>query len=100
MFNYFHRDDPEPVHSYFELSYAHYLVIPRTALQSMPVEWQKRFIECMEELDNLIDWEQRYEVSLRDDDGHFLSIETDPLNDYERGRRKIPLKVSWTKNRI
>ena len=91
MTNYFHRDDTEPVHSYFELSYAHYLVVSRTALQSMPIEWQRRFIECMEELDAAIDWRQNYEVQLRNERGEFLPIDLDPLNDYERGRRKIPL---------
>ena len=83
----------EPVHGYFELSYAHYLVVPRTALQSMPVEWQRRFISCMEELDEAIDWKQSYEVHLRTSDGKFLSVQQDPLNDYERGRRRIPLKI-------
>lgn len=92
MCNYFHRDSEEPIHSYFELTYAHYLVIPRTALQSMPIKWQKRFIECMEELDSRIDWRQNYEVVLRSDDGRFLPITNDPLNDYERGRRRIQLK--------
>ena len=92
MCNYFHRDSGEPVHSYFELTYAHYLVISRTALQSMPIEWQKRFIECMEELESRIDWQQNYEVHLRNENGQFLPIELDPLNDYERGRRRIPLK--------
>jgi hypothetical protein len=83
----------EPVHCYFELSYANYLVIPRTALQSMPLEWQKRFIECMEQLDEAIDWRQNYEVILRDNYGKILSITNDPLNDYERGRRRIPIKA-------
>lgn len=81
------------IHGYFELSYANYLVIARTALQSMPLEWQDRFVKCMRELDKTIDWRQNYEVTLRDDNGQFVPITHDPLNDYERGRRRIPLKV-------
>jgi hypothetical protein len=87
--------DDEAVHGFFELSYTQYLVIPRTALQSMPPEWQRRFVKCMEELDEAIDWRPRcgttYEVNLRHDaSGKFMH---DPLMDYERGRRKLPLKL-------
>ena len=91
-------EDNEPIHRYFELTYAHYLVLPRTALQSMPLVWQRRFISCMEELDRAIDWKPKagnYEVSLRGGDGRILSIELDPLNDYQRGRRKITIKQDW-----
>ena len=45
-----------PVHAWFELSYAQYLTVPRTALQSMPIEWQERFVACLEELDKGLDW--------------------------------------------
>ncbi|TDD97618.1 hypothetical protein [Actinomadura rubrisoli] len=42
-----HRD---AVHAWFSLSYSNYAVLPRTLLQSMPDEWQKRFVELLEEL--------------------------------------------------
>lgn len=87
--------DQEIVHGYFGLTYAQYLVIPRTALQSMSNEWQRKFIDCMNELDQEIDWKPEgadYWVQLRKPDGTFTSITDDPLNDYERGRRKIQLK--------
>lgn len=83
----------EPVHEWFELSYAQYLTVPRSVLQSMPTEWQKRFVDCLNELDESIDWrpkEGRYWVSLKDGKGRYL---TDPFMDYERGRRKIPLNT-------
>lgn len=82
-------DDPEPVHTWFELTYAQYLTIPRSLLQSMPVEWQQRFVECLEELDDTFDWrprEGRYWVQLKDGRGRYVE---DPLMDYERGRRRI-----------
>lgn len=81
----------EPIHDWFSLSYAQYLTIPRTALQSMPVEWQLRFVECLEQLDEMLDWrpkEGRYYCFLKGKDGKFMD---DPLCDYERGRRRIPL---------
>lgn len=41
----------DPIHGWFGLSYANYLVAPRARLQSMPVEWQERMVACLEELD-------------------------------------------------
>ncbi len=82
----------EPVHEWFELSYAQYLTIPRSVLQSMPVEWQRTFVQCLEELDEAIDWRPKsggYWCYLKDRDGNLLD---DSLADYERGRRRLPIK--------
>jgi len=38
------------IHTSFGLSYANYLVLPRTLLQSMPEEWQHRFVSMVDEL--------------------------------------------------
>jgi hypothetical protein len=43
-------DDDDPVHAWFGLSYSNYLVLHRTLMQSMPVEWQRRMVACLEEL--------------------------------------------------
>jgi hypothetical protein len=78
-----------PVHVWFELSYAQYLTLPRSLLQSMPVEWQERFVRCLEELDEMYDWrpnQGRYWVRLKDGEGKFVH---DPLMDYDRGRRHV-----------
>jgi len=101
-------DDSEPIHEWFELTYAQYLTVPRSALQSMPVEWQRRFVQCLEELDETIDWRpkefnQQYRVGLWewgevwDEDGDefiedWIREVDDPLMDYRRGRRRLPLK--------
>lgn len=82
----------EPIHEWFELTYAQYLTIPRSVLQSMPAEWQERFVTCLRELDSAIDWrpeEGRYWVRLKDKHGRFTH---DPLMDYERGRRVVPMR--------
>src|SRR4051812_21168279 len=42
--------DPEAVHGWFSLSYCNHLVLPRTLLQSMPTDWQKRFITALDQL--------------------------------------------------
>jgi hypothetical protein len=80
------------IHEWFELTYAQYLTVPRSVLQSMPDEWQEKFTKLLEELDETIDWrpkEGRYWVQLKDGKGRYVS---DPLMDYQRGRRYIPHK--------
>lgn len=39
----------EPIHTWFSLTRSNYLVIPRLALQSMPVDWQARLVGLLEE---------------------------------------------------
>lgn len=39
-----------PIHCWFGLSYSNYLVLHRTPMQSMPVEWQQRMVTCLGEL--------------------------------------------------
>ncbi|RPE27243.1 hypothetical protein [Kitasatospora cineracea] len=39
-----------PIHDHFTLTYANYLVLPRTLLQSMPPEWQASFVQQLDEL--------------------------------------------------
>ena len=83
-------ESEEPIHNWFELTYANYLAIPRSVLQSMPDEWQKKFVLLMDELDETIDWRRPgIRVTLHDERGRFVR---DELVDYERGRRRIPYK--------
>ena len=52
-------DDPEPIHLWFNLTYANYLVVPRSVLQSMPQPWQARFCELLSEMGDAfghLDW--------------------------------------------
>lgn len=75
------------VHDWFELSYAQYLTVPRSALQSMPLEWQHRFAACLYELDRTIDWRPskgRYWVRLKDGSGRYAH---DPLMEYRHAPR-------------
>lgn len=88
-------EQPSPtddVHNWFELSYAQYLTVPRSVLQSMPSEWQRKFVALLEEMDETIDWrpkEGRYWVRLKDSKGRYVA---DPLMDYEHGRRLVEHK--------
>jgi hypothetical protein len=59
-------DDDEPIHGHFGLSYANYLVVNRTLLQSMPPEWQRPFVALLRELGAAyehIETADRYEVT-------------------------------------
>lgn len=38
------------IHDWFDLTYANYLVLPRSILQSMPDWWQHRFVAMLREL--------------------------------------------------
>lgn len=81
-----------PIHHFFNLSYASYLVLPRSMLQSMPKDWQAKFVMMLEEIRDMFgDYPEdgTYKVRLRDEQGRCM---VDPLADYERGRRIIPGK--------
>lgn len=100
----------EAVHMYFELTYANYLVIPRSILQSMPDDWQYKFIKLVEECEERTQWRDnlglveeysvtpvRLEYTGEEDeyDGRekINRIEVnDKFMDYERGRKQWPLK--------
>lgn len=88
--------DPESIHNEFGLSYAQYLVVPRSALQSMPVDWQARFVEMIRELNRTFDLDLPdglvYVVHTQGDDDPptmCYGENDDPLADYERGRRRL-----------
>lgn len=40
-----------PIHGWFELTYASYLVLPRVLLQEMPLEWQEKMVKLLEEME-------------------------------------------------
>lgn len=43
---------PDAIHTWFGLSYANYLVLPRTLLQSMPDAWQERLVELLDQYED------------------------------------------------
>lgn len=82
-------DEREAIHQWFGLTYANYLCLPRSVLQSMPDEWQQKFVEFLEELDEEfghLDW-PNYRVSAVDKvTGQF---KRDPIPHYWRGRTRL-----------
>lgn len=45
---------------YFGLSRASWLVLPRIALQSMPIEWQERFFALVHEMEEAVVYPEEY----------------------------------------
>ncbi|HFF5960638.1 TPA: hypothetical protein ACGCF7_000470 [Stenotrophomonas maltophilia] len=69
-----------PVWDAFGLSRAAYLVVPRRTLQSMPLDWQQRFVALMDEAHAHLPAEAFPDYTVqRQERGRFL---TDPLRDY------------------
>lgn len=84
-----HHPGEDRLHLWWELTYAQYLTIPRSVMQTMPDEWQDKMAALLEELDSTMEWRPKdgcYWVKLKGSDGRFRS---DPLCDYERGRRRV-----------
>jgi hypothetical protein len=52
----FEMDLRPEIHDYFGLSYANYLVVNRSLLQSMPEKWQKDFVEMLEKFSREFGW--------------------------------------------
>ena len=76
-----------PVHTWFSLSYCNFLVWHRAHMQSMPLDWQRRFVELAEELDAAypdgtgVDYEVNtvrfsYVSELSDDEMRLLGVTT------------------------
>lgn len=79
----------DPIHDWFELSYAQFLTVPRLVMDSMPYEWQVKMAILLEEMDETFDWrpkEGRYWVRLKDDKGRYCNA---PLGNYRHGAYEI-----------
>lgn len=44
-------DEQEPIHGFFGLTYSNYLVLHRTLMEKMPVEWQQQFVLLLREME-------------------------------------------------
>lgn len=78
----------QSVHAWFGLTYANYLVVPRSVMQSMPEDWQHRFTALMDEVSDAfghLEWPS-YSVATTDEYGKFIR---DPIPPYNRGRTRL-----------
>lgn len=83
--------EQDAIHNWFELTYANYLVLPRSVLQSLPDDLQVKLVDALRAIEHHIapaSFPSRgtYKVYLKNDRGRFMH---DPLADYQRGRRIV-----------
>ena len=86
------RREQVDIHTWFSLSYASYLVVNRSILQSMPEEWQHQFTALLDEMHDRfghLPW-PTYDVRVRGENGRY---EADPIPHYNRGRTYIEPRV-------
>jgi len=80
------QNNEQHIHAWFGLTYASYLVLPRSLLEAMPGTWQIRFIEAMKEFDDAFKYpkeDHSYKVQLQICiDGEDVNMQ-DPLADYK-----------------
>ncbi len=81
-----------PVWQAFGLGRAGYLVVPRRTLQSMPLEWQQKFVALMDEAQALLPGEAFPEyVVQRRERGRFVA---DALREYRHTGPILPTAVT------
>jgi hypothetical protein len=67
-----------PINDSFGIGRTAYFVVPRLALESMPVDWQKEFLRLVD----LLPETPEYSVYRKDKEGRFQS---DPWSNYRHG---------------
>lgn len=87
-------EERDSVHGYFGLTYANFAVYPRALLQSMPDDWQDKFVEVMREYhdhwrDLPDDFEPGYRVQATDSGGRLARWSSFRLPHYNRGRTRV-----------
>lgn len=82
-------DDPQPIHTYFGLTYASYLVLPRSVMQAMPVQWQTQMVKLLEQVEERYGglygsngYDVRLVADTDADTGEAIAFEPDPLANY------------------
>ena len=65
------------IHTAFGLTYAAWLCLPRVLLQEMPLEWQVKLVELLDQFDDEFDWlpaNATMYVQFKDDSGTFMKV--------------------------
>jgi len=81
-----------PIHEFFGLSYANYFVMQRRLLEEMPYEWQKQFVDLVNQIGDTFDMEyvpQDFEIKAKAENGQYIH---DPYSEYRHPMGKVPRK--------
>lgn len=88
-----------PVHIWFGLTYSNYFVIPRMAMEAMPLDWQRRFVALMDEASDTGIETPVYHV-LRDDPEYTREVLEDPDDELSAATEYVVLrKDPWANYR-
>ena len=84
-------DEDDYIHNWFGLTYANYLILPRSILQSMDAEWQKKMVDLLNDLEDKMREEYLqdmpdYSVNAKDSNGKYIK---DPYRYYWRNNNRI-----------
>ena len=84
-------DEDDYIHNWFGLTYANYLVLPRSILQSMDAEWQKKMVNLLNEMEDKmreegLEFTPNYSVNAKDSNGKYIK---DPYRYYWRNNNRI-----------
>ena len=84
-------DEDDYIHNWFGLTYANYLVLPRSILQSMDAEWQKKLVNLLDEMEDKMREEglqdmPDYSVDAKDSNENYIK---DPYRYYWRNNQRI-----------
>lgn len=73
------HESTTPVHDYFGLTYSNFMVLHRSIMQAMPIEWQQKIVALLEEADFAVSAdsklsamvEDNYKLTIRKPNGQF-----------------------------
>jgi len=68
------KDEPMDISLWFNLTYAAYLVLPRLWLETMPIEWQQKFVALLNEIPDTLEIDDNYSAE------YTVIIDTEPSN--------------------
>lgn len=85
-----------PIHKWFGLTRSNYVVLPRVLLQSMPVKWQKVFVEHLDSMGDTFDYVERPD-SLQINAKEKNKYVKNPIPHYKH--KPVITKENWKKYR-
>nr|DAH84899.1 MAG TPA: hypothetical protein [Caudoviricetes sp.] len=95
MKEYDYRKD---LHSWFGLSHATFLVMPRVAMMQMPIEWQEKMSELLHQYDETIDTGafgvHSCFVTAKGDNNKFMKMPEELLNYRHPSKETISILLS------
>lgn len=89
------NDHSQPIHDWFGLTYASYIVLPRVVLQSCSVKTQRKLIKALEAVAEEEkqgtgqNWPGGDDIAVTRRDAKTGQFKVDEYADYQRGRRKL-----------